>query len=154
MKVRRSFFTLAVGSLIFLSLLGLGIPISGYGGNPHTCAVDASGNLTGHQGSLGGVATFKFTFAKDCPTDTSNAIQWNFNIYDYYHQATPICSLPPITPGIPQGYLNVDPTTTPPNTVQLTCSGLPNNPGRIKAAISYIVPGSTMAHSDISLYNP
>ena len=126
--------------LALLGLLVLGSPISGYAASPHPCLA----NLSAHQGNLPGQSTFTFTFAKNCPPDTSNAISWNFNIYNFYAPSTPICSLPPRNANGTQDYL-----TIPPTTVTLNCPGLPNNPGKIKIAISYIVPGpSTMSHVD------
>lgn len=143
MKATRSLFPSIILGLALLSFLILYIPIPGYAASPHPCTP----TISAHQGNLPGVANFTFTFARDCPPDTSNATKWNFNIYNYYAQSTPICSLPTYTPPNPQGYLNI----VSPYTVTLPCSGLPYGTGKkVKIAISYIVPGpSTMSHADV-----
>ena len=141
MAARSPFPSITLG-LALLSFLILNIPIPGYPASPHPCTP----TISAHQGNLAGVAAFTFTFARDCPPDTSNATSWNFNIYNYYAPSTPICSLPQIIPGNPQGYLNI----ASPYTATLPCPGLPHNPGKLKIAISYIVPGpSTMSHVDV-----
>jgi len=77
MKVRSSFFTLALVSLMFLGLFVLGIPVSGFAGTPHTCP----GNS--HQAvNLGGKTELDFVFAKVCSPDSSSAVQWKFFIYN------------------------------------------------------------------------
>lgn len=152
MKIRRSFFTLALVSLMFLSLLVLGIPASGLA-QPHTCKLDVSGHWPTSPKGLGGVTVFNFLFARDCTTP-SNAItlKWSINKYS---DNSPLCVGGPV---------DITSTSTPPYTVSVTCGQghnsdppLPTGPGpKVKVILSYQTTsgGSWMNHPEIFYNTP
>lgn len=75
MKVR--IFALGLVSLMFVSLIVLGIPVSGFAGTPHACPNNS------HQAyNLGGVDEKDFVFVKNCGTETSAAVRWRFFVYN------------------------------------------------------------------------
>ena len=142
MKVARSFFPLALVSLMFVGLLVLGIPVSGFA-QPHPCKHDLLGHLPAT--GLGGVSSYEFWFARDC-TAQSGAItlKWFINKYS---DNSPICSGGPV---------DFTANSTPQYTVKVTCSTLPRGPGfQVKVTLSYQTApgGSWMNHPD-NFYNP
>ena len=128
-KLLASVVTISVVTFLFV----LGVPMLGFAQQPHTCP-------NGHQGqSLGGVDSFRFTFAKNCSPYTSNTIEWKFAVYRYADNTLISgCSWGPFLVG------------TTPRTH--TCTGLPHGPyPRVKVIIYYKVPGSMtwMSHPEI-----
>lgn len=135
MKVRRSVFTPAFVSLMFLGLFVLGIPVAGFAaGTPHTCP-----NGTHQAPSLGGVPTFTFVFVRDCPSQApSGAIKWKAFVYDDTPNGVgkpALCSLSEIA--------------LPPYTQTVTCG--PTLPAQVKVVISYktSVLGAWMPHPEL-----
>lgn len=148
MKVARSLFPSITLGLALLSFLVLGTPTLGSAQNyPHPCTLNASWNPTGHlPQSLGGVTTFNFTFAKNCPPYTSSPDQWQFQIYQY-GASTPL-------PGCSWGPFTLPPDVQPPLSTSppLTCNSLPKGPyPKIKVALGYLPHGSQvwMWHTDL-----
>ena len=137
MKVARPLFPSITVTLVLLSLLVLGTPVSGFAQNPHTCKSDWSAHLPTN---LGNQPSFSFYFHKNCPPYTSNAIWWQFLVYNNVSGSL-ICNL---------GSYNLPPAYQGP----LNCSPLPTGTAaRIKVVINYKVPpNSPMVHSHI-FYN-
>lgn len=120
MRVARSLVpTISVGFAL-VSLLVLGIPISGLAQSPHPCKSDG----VTHMGtSLGSVTSYTFYIDKDCPTD-SYATAWRIVIYDIPNKRTlldtgttmiPIPPNPYVTAALPvprgsgyQVYVSID----------------------------------------------
>lgn len=142
MSVHRSFFTLAVVSLLFISLFVLGIPIAGFAGTPHSCP--GGSHLPSSIGINGvGVPQYDFALAKNCYPDTSQAIIWKAFVYDT--TTTPptlICTLPQSNVPSPSG------------TQSFSCG--PPLPASVNVTINYKTStyGSWMVHSIDYATNP
>ena len=135
MKVRRSFLTLTIVGVMFLSLLVLTNTVPGYAQNPHACV-----NGTAHlDNNLHNQPSYTFQFHKNCDGYWSYAITWQFIIKNAAAPGQPtICtSGPTLTP-------------VPANGIQtLFCPTLPTgSSARINITINYTVPpNNPMVHS-------
>jgi hypothetical protein len=133
MKATRSLFPSLVLSLMFLSLLTLGTPITVLANEPHVCINGAiSTSWQNLQGNT-------ITYAATCGTHTSNTYLIMLQVYDYY-TGTMFCSDTNGGSGNP----------VPPDPHSVTCPNLPSGTSiRLKAVITYMVTGSDwMAHTD------
>lgn len=135
MKVRRSFFTQAFLSLMFVGLLVLNNPVSGYAQNPHACV-----NGTAHLGNnLGNKPSYTFEFYKTCNGYWSYATTWQFIIKNAAVLGEPIiCTSGAFLTPVP-----------PTGMTSLSCPVLPTGTtARIKIIINYTVPpNNPMVHS-------
>ena len=147
MNIGRSFFTLAFVSLMYLGLLVLGVPVSGFAGEPHVCI---SNVISTAWQNLNNSAKPNYTFvwADNCGSHTSNTTRWRFRVYNY-STTIELCN------NLGQdgnGYIVIPDGTQ--HTYSLPCSPLPTGAtAKIKTVVEYQVIGSGwMPHNDF-FYN-
>ena len=148
MKATRSLFRSVILSLMFLSLLVVGIPVLGFAGEPHICigsAISTAWQNINSNYPNPPSATYTFKWVASTCGHSSNTILWKFNVYNYSTGAW-LC-------GQNNGGAGY---TLPPDPYDgsvpdpVTCINLPTGTAaKIKAVVSYQVTGSTwMTHTD------
>lgn len=143
MKVPRSFFTVSVPSFIFISLLFLGIPVSGFSAEPHVCI---GNQISTNWQNLGNVDTFTFVWAVNCGAHTSNTNWWKFKVINA-NNGTTLCEATNNGNGWTAGSGGEATHSLPCPTSGTLPKGLT---AKITAIVDYTVIGSNgpMSHND------
>lgn len=144
MKLHRPGLVLAIASFNLLGLVGLATPDVGLASEPHVCI---GGNPSSMWQNLGSTSQIKWGFGGAC-NHAANVTRWYFYVYNYYSQASPICSATnggsgwTIPPDANPHIVNANPSCTG-NTI-------PKGPTvKLKARVWYQVVGSGwMVHDD------
>jgi hypothetical protein len=152
MKITRSLFSSLILSLMFLGLLVLGVPLSGFATEPHICFPDNNGTISSNtpsSQSLGSTAQSTFTFyyqANNCGGHNSNTLLMGVRVYNnsIFPPTQITCSG---NNGEPY-QTNANPV--PPDYYTVTCPSSGSLPAKIKTVIDYTVNGSTWTtHTDL-----
>jgi hypothetical protein len=133
MKVRSSYFTLTLVSLIFLGMVLLGIPVSGFASEPHVCYPDQNGQIAEDPQHLGsGVTSFAFVYHANCGTHSTNTTLMKVTVRK---DVAPFPKLTTCTgnTGQPNG------NPVPPDYYTVTCTNLPS---KVRVVIDYQAIGT------------